>query len=193
MARLDIPMEADMTPEQREVCAEVVAGRRGKIPAPMIAWLRNPELARRSQAVGELLRFETGLEPHLSELAILACGRHWTSHHEWVAHKALALKAGLDPEIIAAVAARREPVMPDERHQVVYDVSSVLLATGRLPGGLYARALACLGERTLVELVGILGYYCMVSLTLNAFELGLPGNVAPELQDPGVAEPPAAP
>src|SRR4051812_6481891 len=70
MARLEIPPEADMTPEQLAVCAEVVAGRRGKVPAPMIAWLRNPELARRGQAVGELLRFETGLEPHLSELAI---------------------------------------------------------------------------------------------------------------------------
>lgn len=177
-----------MTPEQREVCAEVIAGRRGKIPAPMIAWLRNPELARRGQAVGELLRFETGLEPHLSELAILVCGRHWCSHHEWVAHKALALKAGLDRWIISAIAARRKPAMPDERHNVVYEVSSVLLATGRLPPDIYDRAVACMGERTLVELVGILGYYCMVSLTLNAFELGLPGNVASELQDPGLAD-----
>ncbi len=191
MARLSMPLEADMTPAQRDVCAAVVAGRRGKIPAPMIAWLRNPELARRSQAVGELLRFETGLEPHLSELAILVCSRHWTSHHEWVAHKALALQAGLDPEIIAAIAARCEPTMPDSRHKIVYEVSSVLLAKGRLPPDVYARALACLGERTLVELVGILGYYCMVSLTLNAFELGLPGNVAVDLQDPDFTESPS--
>lgn len=181
-----------MTPEQAAVCAETVAGRRGKVPAPMIAWLRNPELARRGQALGELLRFETSLEPHLSELAILVCGRHWTSHHEWTAHKALALKAGLAPEIIAAVAARRTPDLPDERHQAVYDVSSTLLATGRLPDSLYARGVARLGERGMVELVGILGYYCMVSLTLNAFEIGLPGNAAPELQDPDFPQVPAA-
>lgn len=173
-----------MTPAQAAVCAEVVAGRRGKVPAPMIAWLRNPELARRGQALGELLRFETTLEPHLSELAILVCGRHWTSHHEWTAHKALALKAGLAPEIVEAIAARRAPCMPDDRHQVVHDVSSVLLSTARVPPDLYARGIATLGERGMVELVGILGYYCMVSLTLNAFELGLPANAAPELQDP---------
>jgi 4-carboxymuconolactone decarboxylase len=129
MARLEMPLDAAMTPEQSIVCAEAVAGRRGKVPAPMIAWLRNPELARRGQAVGELLRFETSLEQHLSELAILICGRHWTSHHEWKAHKALALKAGLDAEIIAAIAARNTPSLPDERHYVVYEVSSTLLAT----------------------------------------------------------------
>src|SRR5437868_1537200 len=99
MARLSMPLQQELTAEQQVACAEVVAGRRGKVPAPMIAWLRNPELARRGQRLGELLRFETTLEPHLCELAILLCARHWTSHHEWTAHKALALKAGVDPEV----------------------------------------------------------------------------------------------
>jgi 4-carboxymuconolactone decarboxylase len=184
MARLEMPPEAAMTLEQSAVCAETVAGRRGKVPAPMIAWLRNPELARRGQSLGELLRFETTLEPHLTELAILVCGRHWTSHHEWTAHKAMALNAGLAPEVIAAIAARRAPELDDGRQQAVYDVSSILLSTGRVPAHLYARGVAQLGERGMVELVGVLGYYCMVSLTLNTFELGLPGSVAPELQDP---------
>jgi 4-carboxymuconolactone decarboxylase len=184
MPRLEMPPEAAMTPEQAAVCAEAVAGRRGKVPAPMIAWLRNPELARRGQSVGELLRFETTLEPHLTELAILVCGRHWTSHHEWTAHKAMGLKAGLAAEVIAAIAARRTPKLDDGRQQAVYDVSSTLLSTGRVPDALYARGVAQLGERGMVELVGVLGYYCLVSLTLNTFELGLPGSVAPELQDP---------
>lgn len=183
-----MPLESAMTVEQAAVCAEVVAGRRGKVPAPMIAWLKNPELARRGQAIGELLRFETILEPHLSELAILVCGRHWTSHHEWKAHKALALKAGLDAEIIAAIAARLTPSLPDERQYVVYKVSSTLLTTGRLSQAIYDRGTACLGELGMVELVALLGYYCMVSLTLNAFELGLPDNAAPELQDPDFAQ-----
>lgn len=184
MPRLEMPSAEAMTAEQATVCAETLAGARTHIPAPMIAWLRNPELARRGQRLGELLRFQTSIEPHLSEFAILICGRHWTSHHEWTAHKAIALKAGLDPEIIAAVAARRLPQLPDDRHRAVYDVSTTLLTTGRVPNDLYRRGVAVLGERGMVELVGILGYYCLVSLTLNAFELGLPANVAPELEDP---------
>jgi 4-carboxymuconolactone decarboxylase len=184
MPRLEMVAESELTPEQAAVCAEAVAGLRGKVPAPMIAWLRSPELARRGQMLGEVLRFQTTLEPHLTELAILICGRHWTSHHEWTAHKAMALKAGLDPEIISAVAARTEPTLVDGRARAVYDVSITLLSTGRVSSDLYARGIAQLGEKGLVELVGVLGYYCLVSLTLNTFELGLPGSIAPELHDP---------
>jgi 4-carboxymuconolactone decarboxylase len=184
VARLEMLSQEAMSPEQKAACAAAVAGPRGKVPAPMIAWLRNPELAMRGQSLGELLRFHTTLEPHLSELAIIVCARHWTSHHEWTAHKRMAAEAGLDPDTIASIAARRTPKLRDEREQSVYDVSHALLSTCRVPGQLYSRAVAVLGERGVVELVGILGYYCMVALTLNAFELGLPGSIAPELEDP---------
>jgi 4-carboxymuconolactone decarboxylase len=188
MPRLDLPPEDAMTSDQKAAVADAVAGIRGRVPAPMVAWLQNPELASRAQKLGELLRYRTSLEPRLSELAILVCGRHWTSHHEWTAHKREGLKAGMDPDVIAAIAARRAPSLRDAREQAVYDVSSTLLATGRVPQPLYARAVAALGERGMVELVGILGYYCLVALTLNAFELGLPGSIAPELNDPDLPE-----
>lgn len=184
MPRLDLPDEAAMTPEQRAACAEAIAGVRGRVPAPMVAWIQNPELASRGQQLGALLRYQTTLEPRLSELAILVCARHWTSHHEWTAHKREALKAGLPPEVIAEIAARRVPALSDAREQAVHEVSSTLLATGRVPKALYAKGVAALGERGMVELVGILGYYCLVALTLNTFELGLPGSIAPELEDP---------
>jgi 4-carboxymuconolactone decarboxylase len=184
MPRLDLPPDAAMTPEQTAACAEAVAGIRGRVPAPMIAWIRNPELAARGQTLGELLRYRTSLEPRLSELAILVCARHWTSHHEWTAHRREGLKAGMDPAVIAAIAARRRPALRDAPEQAVYDVSATLLATGRVPGPLYGRGLEALGERGMVELVGILGYYCLVALTLNAFELGQPASIAPELEDP---------
>ncbi len=184
MSRIKMPSEAELTPEQAEVCAEAIAGVRGKVPEPMIAWLRNPEFARRAQKLGELLRFETTIEPHLTEMAILICGRHWTAHLEWTAHKAKALKAGLGPQVIADIAARRVPNLSDERARAVYDVSSTLLSTSRVPEALYKRAITHLGERGLVELIAILGYYCLASFTLNTFEMGLPGNVAHELEDP---------
>jgi 4-carboxymuconolactone decarboxylase len=187
MARLSLPPEEELTPEQRAACAEAASGVRGRVPAPMVAWIRNPELARRAQKLGELLRYQTTLEPRLSELAILVCARHWTSHYEWTVHKREGLKAGLDPEAVAAIAARREPGLRDAREQAVHDAASALLATGRLPAALHARATEALGERGLVELVGILGYYSLVALTLNAFEIGLPEAAAPELEDQEIA------
>jgi 4-carboxymuconolactone decarboxylase len=180
--------EDAMSPDQAAVCAEAAAGPRGRVPAPTIAWLHNPELARRGLKLGELLRFETTLKPHLTELAILVCGRHWTSHHEWTAHKRLALEAGLSSDAIEDIAARRTPRLANAQEQLIYDVSSTLLSSGRLPQPLYLLGVELLGERGMVELVSTLGYYCLVSLTLNAFELGLPGGVAPELKDPDFVE-----
>jgi 4-carboxymuconolactone decarboxylase len=180
MPRLAMP--EILTPAQAEVVAEVVSGKRGKVPAPMIAWLRNPELARRSQRLGELLRFDTTLDPALSELAIIICGRHWTSHHEWTAHKRMALEAGLDPRTVADIAARNpDPYLREDCERAVFKVSSVLLAQTKIDAALYAQGIAALGETGMVELVAILGYYCMVALTLNAFEIGLPESFAPEL------------
>ncbi|HEV7264230.1 MAG TPA: carboxymuconolactone decarboxylase family protein [Falsiroseomonas sp.] len=184
MARLALPPDAEMTQAQREVCAEAISGLRGRVPAPMIAWIRNPELARRAQRLGELLRYQTTLEPRLSELAILVCARHWTSHYEWTVHKREGLKAGMDPDVVAAIAARQVPVLRDAQEQAVYDVAGALLAAGRVPAALHRRGTEVLGERGLVELVALLGYYSLVALTLNAFEIGLPEAAAPELADP---------
>ena len=188
IARLALPANDAMTPEQVEVCAEVVSGPRGKMPSPMIAWIRHPELARRAQKVGELLRFDTTLEPRLVELAVLVCARQWTSHQVWTSHKRHARNAGLDEEIIGAIAASRAPHFSDEREQLVFDVSTSLLQHHRVSDPLYAKAVTTFGERGAVELVAVLGYYCFVSLTANAFALGLPEAVAPELGDPDFAK-----
>jgi 4-carboxymuconolactone decarboxylase len=188
MARIELTPEAERTPEEQAACLEAISGIRGRVPAPMIAWLKNPELARRGQKLGELLRYQTTLPPRLSELAILVTARDWTSHHEWTAHKREGLKAGMDPAVIAAIAARRQPVLQDAQEQVVYELATTLLATRRVPEALYQRGIAELGERGVVELVGILGYYVLVAMTLNVFELGLPEAFAPELEAaPGTA------
>ena len=181
MARMVMIPQAEMTDDQRAACDEASSGLRGAVPTPMIAWIRNSELARRAQRLGELLRYQTELAPRLSELAILVCARHWTSHVEWTAHKREALKAGLDPAVAASIAARRRPDFASEEEAVIYDVASVLLTQGRIEPILYQTALDRLGERALVELVALVGYYSLVALTLNAFELGLPEKLAPEL------------
>lgn len=170
-----------LTPLQAEVRDEVLQGPRGKVPGPMIAWLRRPEMARHAQALGAELRFRGVLEPQMRELAILICARHWTSHYEWTAHRRIAVEAGLDSEIISAVA--REEAPPDDRSDLalIWRLSREILDHGKLDAGSRNEALMRLGEEALVELVMVVGYYCLVALTLNVFELGLPEALAPEL------------
>ena len=187
MARIAIPTDDELTPAQADVVREVLSGLRAFVPLPVYAWMRNPEFARRAQRLGELLRFETSLAPHESELAILCCGAHWMAHYEWSVHKQIALKAGLDARSVEDLAAGRNPFLRDQREEVIYQVASTLLKTRRLPDALFLRGRDILTERGLVELVGILGYYSLISLTLNTFELGIPEHIAPELNDPDYA------
>lgn len=184
MARIELPQETEMTEAQRLACDEVTAGKRGKVPAPMIGWLRNPEMARRTQHLGELLRYETSMPDDLVELAVLVCARHWTAHVAWKAHKVYALKAGIDPKVADAIAARQTPEFHDERQRLVYQVSLALLTTARVDDVLYAQAVHSLGEAAVAELAVLLGYYTIAAFTLNTFELGLPEAFVAELNDP---------
>jgi 4-carboxymuconolactone decarboxylase len=172
----------EMNAEQKQVYDANVASKRGRMPAPVHAWIRSPQMAKRMEPLGEFLRYDSELGARLSEIAILVCARHWTAHFEWYAHKRLGLEAGVKPEIIAAIAVRKTPEFSgDAKGQVVHDVSKALMENHRLAQDLYDRAIAALGEKGLVELIGLLGYYCLVSMTLNTFEFDLPEGEKPEL------------
>src|SRR5476649_1679360 len=126
MPRIAMPDIAAMSDEQRAVHDEAVAGPRGRVPAPMRAWLQSPQLASRAQHLGAFVRYGTSRPPRLSELAILVTARYWTSQFEWYAHKTEALKAGLDPAIIDAIAQRDVPYFVHDDERLVYEFSKHL-------------------------------------------------------------------
>ncbi len=179
--RLKLVSPDEMNADQRTTYDEAVAGKRGSAPAPMLAWLNSPEMARHATRLGEMLRFNTIFPAKLSEIAILVTARHFTAHYEWWAHKRLALKGGLDPAIIDAIRDRRTPEFDDPKAQMVYDVAKSLHQGHGLSRPLYDAAVALLSERGLVEIIGLCGYYTLVSMTLNTFEFGLPQGEESEL------------
>ncbi len=176
----------EITPEtmsvaQRQVAEAAAAGKRGHVPVPLRAWLHSPELGARAQFLGEFVRYDTSLGPYLSELAILVTARYWSAQYEWFAHKREGLKAGIDPAIITAIATRAVPELPDAKARAVYDYAVALNETHFVPDSLHAAARRELGEQGVVELVGLLGYYTLVAMTLNAFELGMPAGETSDL------------
>jgi len=170
-----------MNADQKATYEEAIAGKRGAAPAPMMAWLNSPDMARHATRLGEQLRFNTIFPPKLSEIAILVTARHWTAHYEWWAHKRLALKGGMDPKIIDDIRDRRTPTFDDPKGQMVYDVAKSLHEGHGLSDTLYAEAVRVLSERGLVEVIGLCGYYTLVSMTLNTFEFELPAGEVSEL------------
>ena len=170
-----------MTPEQRRVADNAVAGKRGRLPAPLRAWLHSPVFGDRAQSLGEFLRYDTSLGPALSELAILVTARFWTAQYEWYAHERLALQAGISPAVCDAIARRERPALPDAKAEVVYDYATTMHTERTVPQALHDRAAGLLGAAGVVELVGLLGYYTLVSMTLNGFGIGVPEGETPEL------------
>jgi 4-carboxymuconolactone decarboxylase len=179
--RLKLLSPGEMNADQKQTYDESIAGKRGAPPPPMMAWLNSPEMARHATRLGGFLRFDTLFPAKLSEIAILVTARHWTAHYEWYAHKRLALKGGMDPKIIDDIRDRRTPRFDDPKAQMIYDVSKSLHEGHGVSKGLYDEALKLLTVRGLVEIIGLCGYYTMVSMTLNTFEFELPEGEVSEL------------
>ena len=170
---------AAFTPEQQRIAESITAGR-GGLGGPFLPWMRSPELCDRAQRLGDFCRFHSSLEPVVSEFAILLTARYWRSQYEFWAHARAGRQAGLPEAIIEAIREDRAPTLTDERHGAVYAFVREFFATHAVSDATYQRAVAALGERGVVDLVGIVGYYGLVSLTLNVFEVPLPeGEVAP--------------
>jgi len=174
MTRLKVPTLDDLKPEQRAVWARTLAGRRGAVPANVRVWLHSPELAARAQSLGEFLRYSTTLGARHVQLAILVVARRWSAPYEWGVHAADATRVGVPPEVIAAIRERREPDFSNASERVVFDLAATLVADGRVSDATYGACVAELGERAVVELVGLVGYYTMVAFTLNVFEIPAP-------------------
>ena len=174
MKRIPELTQETMTDEQRAVADEIVSGPHARLVGPYLAWLHCPDLARRARTLSEYIRFRAVLPKRLSELAILVTGRYWKAEFEYYAHAILAKEAGLDEAIISAIAAGQRPEFHNADDEIVYDVCTELFETHRVSEPVYTRAVEVLGLSVVVELVATIGYYCMVSLTLNAFEIPLP-------------------
>lgn len=173
MAR-DAPVDlAGLDAAQQRVVDEVRAGRRGVVPANVVAWLPSPELARRAAALGEFVRYETSLGARRSELAILAVARHWSCHYEWAVHAGEAAAAGVPAAVIAAIGQGATPDLADP-DGAVYAFARELVATGRVCDATYARLAEALGPTAVVDLIGVVGYYTLVAFTLNAREVPAP-------------------
>lgn len=169
---------AALTAEQEAVYDEIVAGPRGSIAGPFDPWLRSPELALLAQRLGAFCRYRTSLRTIESETAILIVASHHKAQIEWVAHAPIALAAGLSEAAAEIIRDGGLPDLGDSRLSLVAEVVHALVHESRLSDALYARALQELGERSLVDLIGVVGYYSLVALTLNVFDPPIPGGAA---------------
>ena len=178
MGRLPEIDEATLSSDQRRMYDEIKRVR-GQVRGPFAIWLRNPELGEYTLKLQDMFASRVKLERRLVQLMILVSARLATAQFAWFVHEPHALKLGISPDIVAAIRERRTPNFTRDDERLVYDITLELNTTRSLSEANYKRGIAMFGEQAIVELVSAVGFYVMVAMTLNAFDVPVPGDKKP--------------
>ena len=160
-----------LTEEQKEIHDTIVSGPRGHVVGPLRIWLNNPGLARSAQTVGEYARYGTSLSKGLSELAIITTGRVWSSAFEWEHHAPLAIEGGIDPENVNIISMGQRPNFTKAEEEAVFDFAAEANILKNVSDNTYNNLVNILNETAAIDIVGICGYYSLISMTLNVFKV----------------------
>ena len=179
--RFPQPTVDQLSPQQRAVADEVMKQSSAGLGGPYAMLLKSPELLRRYLGMTEYLRQQTSLPHRLNEMAILLEARLWDAQYEWWAHEPIARAAGLSDDVIEALRAGVRPVAMQPDEAAVYDVVTELLVKRDLGDETFARAKQTLGEKQVVDLVAVAGFYVMVSAVVIAGRAGIPGDGPPPM------------
>jgi 4-carboxymuconolactone decarboxylase len=178
--------QSERTPAQNALIASIASGPRGefKMSGPFYCYLHAPGFGELAQKLGGFLRFGTTIPPRLSEFAILATARQWRAQYEWAAHAPIAEAKGVKPATIRDLRAGRRPKGAPADERAIYDFIAELYKTKRVSNRTYKAVNAVLGDAGTVELVGLLGYYAMVAMTLDVFRMPVAEGTKPPFADP---------
>ena len=171
MSRL-APLEPDsMPPRQRDAYEDLIANQRGGVRGPFGVWVRSPGLVAAMRGLMKFYLEESVITEDIRELTIIITTRHWGATYAYAAHEAQALASGLTPGLVAAVMAGEKPTEGADLELCVHRYCAELLETKEVSEALYQEAFSLLGEKGVVDLTALVGFYSAISLTLNAFEI----------------------
>jgi 4-carboxymuconolactone decarboxylase len=177
------PLKYDeMTPEQKVMIDHLLAGPRGGARGPFNVLLRSPEFGDLAAQWGGAMRFQTGLPRDVSETIIIMTGRYWGAQYEWTAHKAAALQNGVNPAIVDAIAHGKRPAEMPRKIEVAYNFIDELLTTHQVSDASFQAVKEMYGEKGVVDVMGLSGWYCLVSMVLDVDRYPLGPGVEPELK-----------
>ena len=178
MARLPELDETKLSSEQRKIFDDIKRVR-GQVRGPFAVWLRNAELCEGILKLQELFATRVKLERRLVQLMILIAARFANAEYAWFIHEPHALQNGIAQDIVDAIRERRTPNFAREDERAVYDITLELNITHALSEATFKRGMAMFDEQRMVELVGAVGFYPMVAMTLNAFDVRVPSGARP--------------
>lgn len=183
MSRLSRKTYEELDPDQKATFDLVVENRpvkpkNGHIGGPFDIWIRSPEMGRRLVGLGGFFRFRTTVDRRYIELAILTTGQFWRAQFEWYAHEPMAREAGVPEDVIQAIKRGEKPALDDAGDAATYHLATELHNNRQVTDETYKAAVEQFDEVGVAELVALCGFYGLVSMTLNTFEVPLPEGAA---------------
>lgn len=184
--RLALLSQAEMSSEQRQLYDDMRRGIErnfkgfqatddaGRLIGPWNPWLRFPQFGKPVWELVKALSTNPTLPKPVREIAILVTGAKFKAAYEIYAHVLVAELRGISDDKIATVIAGERPGDLDRTEAVAYDMASALVSGGTLPALTYKQAVELFGENGTAELISLVGLYCMVSVTLNGFNVPIP-------------------
>lgn len=180
--RFEEPDPEKMDAETRRVY-DMVLGNRGRLPGPFRIWLANPEFSEIAEEFGRRVRFRSGLSRRVVELATIIACRNAKAQYAWHSHRNAARKEGIPEDVIVAIRDGKTPDIEDETEAAVYAFCHEVLENKSVSDETFHRIDSLIGRPALVDLMGLIGFYGVVAITLNAFGIPPAGGAAPELRD----------
>jgi 4-carboxymuconolactone decarboxylase len=183
--RFKPPAYAELSPDQKAfVDKEIAAGRTPGAGGPFNIYLRSPEMAELSRPLADYLRFKSPMPRKLKEIATMLTARFWGGQYVWYSHRQQALDAGLSPAFIAAMAAGERPANMTDEEATVYDFSTELLSTRQVSDANFKAMVDHFGERGVVETVGTMGHFHMLTMLFVVDKYPVPAGAPDEIKTP---------
>jgi len=184
--RLPLIAPADLSEAQKPLYADMKAGiasnfndfvttrADGALMGPWNPWLHEPRIGGAIWALTKAMSMEATLPESARQVAILVTGAHFDAAYELYAHIAVAERVGMTDERLSALCADIKPHDLSAEDNVAYDVAYALVNGGTLPDPCWELAVRTFGPHGANELVYLVGLYCLVSMTLNGFDVPVP-------------------
>ena len=152
---------------QQQAARDFEAKRHVPLSGPFLMLMRSPDLMTAARSMGDYLRYKSAIGNTLSEFVILITARAWSQDYEWTVHEPIAVKQGVAQTKIDAIADGRRPDAMSEDEAAAYDFVTELQRDRAVSDPTYVRALKRFGEKGVVDLAGIAGYYSLLSMEMN--------------------------
>jgi 4-carboxymuconolactone decarboxylase len=170
MARLSSITRKDQIPAKDHGIFDAIVASRGAVQGPFTMFLHSPEIAGRVAHLGAYVRFEGSLDMRVRVLAAMTVAREYESMYVWGAQTGGARRLGVPESTITAIRENHSRGISREDAQIV-EFTRQLLHNHRIDAATAEAMRTRFGDDEFIQLTGAIGYYALLSMTVNACEL----------------------